>query len=255
MERPKPVAWQPDRLLRVLLTWTSLTTLVFWLPTVRCAFDGRSYEWGLGRMRGAGLSGDYWFPVLGAALACWLVTRGWRGARPPFRWVFPAWHAALAVVITERAIALGDRLTWEGGTLGVIIPLQRVGPLLFGTVACAAIYWARRDLRSPAQRFVAPHDPIDRSLAKVLLALLPVTFFLLRFGEPSGLTDLGVCAAGDLRREMRRPSTASHVPGRSSPAGSRSPRAVHGPARGRDPRRFFAVANAASYDRHQHVRA
>ena len=168
MERPRPVAWQPDRLLRVLLTWTSLTTLVFWLPTVRCAFDGRSYEWGLSGMGGAGLSGDYWFPVLGAALACWLVTRGWRGARPPFRWVFPAWHAALAVVITERAIALGDRLTLQLGTLGVIIPLQLVGPLLFGTVACATIYWARCDLRSPTQRFVAPHEPIDRSLANIV---------------------------------------------------------------------------------------
>ena len=148
-------------------------------------------------MRGAGLSGDYWFPVLGAVLACWLVTRGWRGARPPFRWVFPAWHAALAVVITERAIALGDRLTFEGSTLGVIIPLQWVGPLLFGTVACAATYWARRDRRSRTQRFVAPTTRIDHSLAKVLLALLPVTFFLLRFGEPSGLTDLvGVIVAG-----------------------------------------------------------
>lgn len=199
MEPPSPVAWQPDRLLRVLLTWTSLTTLVFWLPTVRCAFDGRSYEWGLWGMRGAGLSGDYWFPVLGAALAGWLVTRGWRGARPPFRWVFPAWHTALAVAITERAFALGDRLTLQLGTLGVIIPLQLVGPLLFGTVACAAIYWARCDLRSPAQWFVAPHEPIDRSLAKVLLALLPVSFVLLRFGEPYGLTDLvGVIIVGGL---------------------------------------------------------
>ena len=199
MESSRLVARQPDRLLRVLLTWTSLTTLVFWLPTVRCAFDGRSYEWGLWGMRGAGLSGDYWFPVLGAALACWLVTRGWRGARPPFRWVFPAWHAALAVVITERAVALGDKLTLQLGTPGVIIPLQLVGSLLFGTVACAAIYWARCDLRSPAQRFVAPHDPINRSLARVLLALLPVSFVLLRFGEPYGLTDLvGVIIVGGL---------------------------------------------------------
>ena len=47
--------------------------------------------------------------------------------------------------------------------------------------------------------FVAPHEPIDRSLAKVLLALLPVSFVLLRFGEPYGLTDLvGVIIVGGL---------------------------------------------------------
>lgn len=196
MERPRPVAWQPDRLLHVLLTWTSLTTLVFWLPTIRGAFDGPSYEWGLAGMRGAGLSGDSWFPILGAALACWLVTRGWRGARTPFRWVFPAWHATLAVVVTERAIALGDRLTFEGATLGVSIPLQWIGPLLFGAVACAAICWARRDLRSSARLLVPPRDAINRSFASVLLGLLPVMLLLLRFGEPHGLTDqVGVIIA------------------------------------------------------------
>ena len=161
MERPRLVTWRPDRLLRILLNWTSLTTVIFWLPTIRGAFDGPSYEWGLGGMRGAGLSGDYWFPVLGAAAACWLVTRGWRGTRAPFRWVFPAWHAALAVIVTERAITLGDGLTFEGGTLSVSIPLQWVGPLLFGTAACAAVYWARRDLGCSARLLVPPRDAIN----------------------------------------------------------------------------------------------
>ena len=195
MEHPQPIARQPDGLLRVLLTWTSLTTLTFWLATVRGAFDGRSYQWGFSGMRGAGLSGDYWFPILGAAIACWLVTRGWRGASPPFRWLFPAWHAALAVFVTERAIALGDRLTFEGATLGVSIPLQWVGPLFFVAAACAATYWARRDFRSLA-RPVPPRDGSNRSLAILVLGLLPIMFFLLRFGTPDGLTDqIGVIIA------------------------------------------------------------
>lgn len=197
MERPRPVVWRPDGLLRALLTWTSLTTLVFWLPTLRSAFDGRSYQWGLAGFGGVGLSGDYWFPVLGAAFACWLVTRGWRGARPPFHWLFAAWHVALAIAVTASAIALGDDLTFQGATLGVRIPLQWVGPAAFGAAACAALYWVRRDRRSPARRLVAPLGSINRSLTGVLLGLLPVMFFLLRFGEPSGLTDqIGVIIAG-----------------------------------------------------------
>lgn len=188
MGHPELTARQPDGVLRVLLTWTSLTTLIFWLPAVRSAFDGRSYEWGLGGMRGAGLSGDYWFPLLIAGFACWLVTRGWCGARPPFRWVFLAWHVLLAVLVIERAIALGDNLTWEGDTLGLSMPLQWVGPLVFVTAACAAIYWASRD-RSSVERLEPPHDGINRLVAMVTLALLPIMFLLLRFGTPHGLTD------------------------------------------------------------------
>jgi hypothetical protein len=36
---------QRDRLLQVLLLWTAITTLVLWLPAVRGAFDGASYQW------------------------------------------------------------------------------------------------------------------------------------------------------------------------------------------------------------------
>ena len=188
MEHAQPVPRQPDGLLRVLLIWTSVTTLVFWLPAVRGPFDGSSYQWGLAGMRGTGLSGDYWFAILGAAFACWLVTRGWRGARPPFRWIFAAWHAALAIFIARTAIALGDRMTFEGATAGVVIPLLWVAPVLFGAAACAAIYWAIRDHGSPA-RLEPPDAAINRLWAIVLLGLLPIMFLLLRLGTPHGLTD------------------------------------------------------------------
>jgi len=37
----------PDRLMRIVLLWFSLTTVIFWLVTIRGAFDGSSYQWGL----------------------------------------------------------------------------------------------------------------------------------------------------------------------------------------------------------------
>ena len=139
MAHPQPVAWRPDGLLRALLVWTtSLTTLVFWLPALRGAFDGRSYEWGLGGLRGAGLSGDYWFPVAVAAFACWLVTCGWRRPRRSFHWLFVAWHAALAIGVLALAVIMGRDFTLQGDTLGMSVPLWWVGPTLFGGVAGAA---------------------------------------------------------------------------------------------------------------------
>src|SRR5690348_10797198 len=55
-----------DRFLQGLLLWTSLTTLIFWLPSVRGLFDGASYEWGAFGFRGRGIAGDYWFVATGS---------------------------------------------------------------------------------------------------------------------------------------------------------------------------------------------
>jgi hypothetical protein len=64
----------PDRIARTVIGLFTLTTLVFWLPAVRGAFDGPSYQWGLFGLGGRGVSGDYWFPVVGAS-GRWLSWR------------------------------------------------------------------------------------------------------------------------------------------------------------------------------------
>ncbi len=38
--------WKPDRLLKLLLGWTTLTFLLSWLPMIRALFDGATYQWG-----------------------------------------------------------------------------------------------------------------------------------------------------------------------------------------------------------------
>ena len=50
-------AWRPDRLLRALLFWTALTTVLFRLPTVRGLFDGPSYQGGVFGFGGRGTGG------------------------------------------------------------------------------------------------------------------------------------------------------------------------------------------------------
>ena len=94
------------------------------------------------------------------------------------------------------AVTLKDDLTLQGDTLGLNIPLKRVGPLLFCGVACAAVYSALRGLGSRSRRLAPPRQRIHRFWLLVLLGLLPVMFVLLRFGEPDGLTDkVGVAIA------------------------------------------------------------
>lgn len=184
------MGWRPGRLLRALLHWTAVTTVFFWLPLVRCLFDGSTYEWGLFGLGGAGTGGDLWFLALGTSFAAVLLWTGWRGARAGFHVLLLGWHLFLAGGATYLALTLPpDAFTFTGDTLGVEVSLTILAPLLFGAGAIGAMVWTVRDLRSDRSRVTPPWGPTNRLLAGCFAALLPIQFLLLRFGEPHGRTD------------------------------------------------------------------
>jgi hypothetical protein len=183
------MSFKPDRLLRALLAWTALTTLMFWLPLVRSVMDGESYEWGFMGLSGRGLHGDLWFPALGAALAFAIRWLGWRGARMPFHVLLLLWIVPVGAGATWQSVAHPDDFRFRGDTLGVDIPLAPVGILFFGGFAALAVFWVIRDLRSGRRREASPWTRANTVLTAALVALLPVQFLLLQFGEPHGTTD------------------------------------------------------------------
>jgi len=189
------MSWMPDRLLRVLLYWTAVTTLVFWLPFVRGAFDGPTYEWGLSAgLHGAGVHGDYWLPALGSALALATLWLGWRGARLPFHILLVLWHGALAALVTAASVVGRGELRLRGDTLGIDVPLDIAGPVLFGAVGLTALYWAARDLRARRPHTAPPWTRANTVRLAGLAALLPIQFLTLRLGAPAGgpLDPIGV---------------------------------------------------------------
>ena len=115
--------WRPDRLLRVLVTWTSITFLLAWLPFVRSAMDGGSYTWSIGwwglSAGGSGLSAQYWLPVVQVALGVAVLGLGCRGARRPFHWLLIAWHTALFTSFTFLSLAHPDDFRFRGDTAGI----------------------------------------------------------------------------------------------------------------------------------------
>ena len=183
------MTWKPDLALRALLAWTAVTTLVFWLPLVRSLMDGDTYEWGFFGLHGKGLHGDLWSPVLGASLA--LATRwlGWRGARLPFHALLLLWVVPLGVGASYLSLSRPQDFRFQGDSLGIDISLVPIGLLLFGGFASLAIWWVIRDLRSGAQREAPPWTRTNTHLFACLAAVLPIQFFLLRFGEPNSPQD------------------------------------------------------------------
>jgi hypothetical protein len=183
------VPWYRERSLRWLLTWTALTTIIFWLPTVRGAFDGPSYRWGLFGFSGNGMAGAWWLPVLGSVAALTARSLAWRGGLRPASLLIGAWHAALFAGVVYAAVTNPDDFRLQGDTMGINISLALVGPALFGAGAALAVYVGvralRRDIASRREAWTLSNT---RWLA-ALIALLPVQFFLLRYGSADSTAD------------------------------------------------------------------
>jgi hypothetical protein len=171
---PEP-AWVPDRLLRGLLAWTAVTTLVFWLPTVRGAFDGDSYVWGLVGLGGHGTRGAYWFPLAGTIFALGMQALGWRGTRFPFHLLLAGWHLLIGAGVVYLAVTDPEGFRFQGDTLGI--------------PAVLAVGWGWRDLRRGPGRPAPPWQSRNRRWLAALVLLLPIQFVLLRFGPPSAASD------------------------------------------------------------------
>jgi hypothetical protein len=179
-----------DRVLRALLLWTALTTIIFWLPAVRGLFDGATYEWGGFGFSGRGISGDYWFPLVTSALAIATQYLAWRGPRAVFYALFGGWHLFLAFGAVMLALSSPESLRFQGDTLGVDVSLAVAGPVLFCVAAALVLFWMARDLRRGGPRpALLSWSRRNTRWTVALASLLPMQLVLLRIGEPHGTTD------------------------------------------------------------------
>jgi hypothetical protein len=184
--------WRPTIALRILLWWTALTFLTAWLPIVRGAFDGASYQWGtvyFGRpFSGIGLSGDIWLPIARVALGLLILVLGWRGARRPFAYLLVAWQALGFADALHSAVTRPEGFRFRGDTLGVDFSLAWLAPCLYAIALALAIWWFVRERNLRLDRDPGWHQANYFWLG-ALAALLPVQFALLRYGAPDGSAD------------------------------------------------------------------
>jgi hypothetical protein len=181
--------WYRDRALRWLLTWTALTTIIFWLPTVRGAFDGPSYRWGLFGYSGHGTAGAWWLPVLGSAAALLARSLVWRGAVRAGSLMIAAWHLALFAGVAYAAVTNPDDFRLQGDTMGIDISLALAGPALFGAGAALAVFVGVRTFRGELAARRAAWTRSNTRWLTALLALLPIQFVLLRYGSAGSTAD------------------------------------------------------------------
>jgi hypothetical protein len=175
---------------RAALGWFSLTTVVFWLPTIRGAFDGQSYQWGLIGLGGRGMAGDYWLPLAASLGAIGVTAGAWRGRRWAF-WAMAVWSLLLMLALSVYIATSREDFRFQGDTLGIDVSLRWVGPVI---LAAATVLTVVAAMRAHASANGATTSSwLNRPWLSALALTLPIQFALLRFGAPgSTLDQLGV---------------------------------------------------------------
>ena len=139
------------------------------------------------------MQGSYWVLVAGSSFALITIFLGWRGARPPFRWLLLAWHSFLGIGSLYLAVTQADSFVFRGDTLGISFSLAWVAPLICGGFAFAAMYWVWRNSKDEGRRSVRPWGRSNTLWLLALGLLLPLQFIIFRLGEPnSSMDQIGV---------------------------------------------------------------
>ena len=185
--------WKPDRTLNALVFWITFLLVFSWLPLIRILMDGDSYRWGTShfgvQFAAAGWESSAWLLVFKSALLIGLLWGALRGANALFQVFLVGWCFLIAADAVHAAITNPGGLEFHGDTLGIHLKLGWPVMLVTCGFAALALWWVVRDrTRGESARRVPWTDGNTRGLV-IFLALLPLQFVLLRFGEPHGMTD------------------------------------------------------------------
>ena len=182
-----------ERLLRLLLGWTTVTFILVWLPLIRGLMDGSSYVWGTNywgfSVGGSGIGGEYWLLVIQGLLGLLILGLGWRGTRKTFYGLLLLWHGVFGSSAVYSAITEPEAYRFRGDTLGIDVSIAWVGPLFFGGFFLLCIFWIYKDLQRGKPRTVPAWTRTNTTWLVVLLTMLPIQFVLLGFWEEYQLTD------------------------------------------------------------------
>lgn len=180
-----------DRVYNLLLYVISFTFLIVWLPFIRSAFDGATYQWGQSyfgiALGGKGITADYGFLVLEIIFyaALFLSVYRVKNRRVFFALLGVWWLHFFGNMIF--GILQDPSLSFRGDTLGVDVPLIYI-IIPLALIAMGLVVWViRKDLKGHTTEI--PWNKRNRLMAWIILGPLPLQFILLRFGPHLSLVD------------------------------------------------------------------
>lgn len=171
----------------------AFTFILVWLPFVRTAFDGESYEWGLSyfgrQFSGAGLGGDYWLLPLQAGLALAILYLGFRKPGVLSRCLLGLWLAFNAASYLHSYLTAPGGRVFRGDTLGVEFDIGLFAAALFGGALALTLLAGPLEFGRGRRPRHFPWTRINSVFLTLAALAVPAQLFLLRAGEPHGQTD------------------------------------------------------------------
>ncbi|MEM7373851.1 MAG: ubiquinol cytochrome C oxidoreductase [Bacteroidota bacterium] len=179
----------------LLLHVMAFTFLLVWLPFLRSAFDGPSYQWGTSYFgiffSGKGITPAYLFLVIQLVFYSMVfISIYWIRNRALMYVLTGLWfvHVFGNMMVS---IARNPDAAFRGDTLGVNVPLLYIViPLVL--LAGALVYWMIQvDSKGPEVSIA--WNKKNRLMALLVFGPLPLQWLLLHFGSPpSTLDKIGV---------------------------------------------------------------
>lgn len=177
----------------VALYLVAATFILTWLPLIRSILDGEAYEWGTAyfamQFSGKGMGGDFWLLAAQGVFAFVLFYFGFRRAGRFAYALLIFWLVFNAANFAYGLVTAPDALILQGDTLDVRINIGVIALAIFGGGLVLALLGARLEFADGKR---PPHFAWTRANSVALflaLAILPLQFFLLRFGEQHARND------------------------------------------------------------------
>lgn len=197
--------WKTDKLHLIIIFYFVFAYSWIYRVALRTFMDGAPFKWantvntqGWGEIRnvhiyGSGIDGHF---VIILLLCLFFLALTYLLVRRPdafTKTIILCWTSLFVVWQLIVATGLGTDYTLSGDTFGVVLPYYIIGPLEQIVLLILIVIWI---FRNKTIQLVFPklsHQQKKEIL--YIIATLPVTFLLFRFGEQDGTTDqLGIIA-------------------------------------------------------------
>lgn len=172
---------QNQKLYKLVMIWTIITTVFAWLPLIRIIGRPEGYHWGVLGLSGEGFNGPFWIFIPLVLFVLAMMFSAYRTPRKVFYPLLIVWHLLFTGVVTAGILQSGTEATIQGQGLHWEFPLWIlvIPCVLF---LAAAVLWVVRDVKAGSKMTYTVWSGTNTKKLVAAFILLIAAIILFRLG-------------------------------------------------------------------------